>query len=648
MAFGGHKASYCSSAKYAAVTAWATGVAKSVGNIVKQVSPATDSERVFVCIVAGTTHATTEPTWVLTAGAKTTDNTVTWQEITGIPALNGDLTNTPTWAESRAQSTSVTLGHVLKDNAGTHIFICTTAGSVGASEPSFSVGAVGNTTTDSSVTWTYLGTSFGAWAAPHDRLNKMFDLDRNASAVLTTYYVGHDHAPTRSTAYTQNSVGTYDFPLTVLSVNTAGSMPPVAADILAGASETTTGSAAFSLSGTWKEMYGITFHQGTGATSPFFQPDASGRYKKYKNCVFDFPCTGGASMAEGSSGYVEYDNCKIKFSGGSTTFNYFPQGRVRWLNSEVIDLTGAFPATFIKGSNKCDVTFRGCDLSGLSGKIFFDPASSGVASNVRVEDCIIPAAWTLQGGTAAGGANRVSVVRSGPTAISYRSEISDGISGSQFTNTDVVRTGGQQIASTSFAWRLVSTAASINLAAPFRTLSIAKHNPTIAANVTATIYGISNSAAMPTNQELWLDVDYLGDSGSPKSSQKSSKAATPLTTGAALTADSVSVWDSGATARANTHVYALGDALKVASNSGRVFFCSVAGTSAGSEPGGYASAVDGGTVTDGTATFRAGWRFSIAVVLTSPQPQIAGLLYGQMAMLKASTTVYIDPTLALS
>jgi len=58
-------------------------------------------------------------------------------------------------------------------------------------------------------------------------------------------------------------------------------------------------------------------------------------------------------------------------------------------------------------------------------------------------------------------------------------------------------------------------------------------------------------------------------------------------------------------ARINSTAYALGYQITVASNPGFMFYCTTAGTSAGSEPAGYATAINAGTVTDGTAVFTA-------------------------------------------
>lgn len=57
-------------------TTWVQNTAKVVGDIIK---PTTYNAHSYVCTVAGTTHATTEPTWSTTNGVTQTDGTVTWK-----------------------------------------------------------------------------------------------------------------------------------------------------------------------------------------------------------------------------------------------------------------------------------------------------------------------------------------------------------------------------------------------------------------------------------------------------------------------------------------------------------------------------------------------------------------------------------------
>lgn len=56
-------------------TSWATGTAYSVGKIVR---PTTGNGYVYRCSVAGTSHASTEPTWPTVFGQTVTDNGITW------------------------------------------------------------------------------------------------------------------------------------------------------------------------------------------------------------------------------------------------------------------------------------------------------------------------------------------------------------------------------------------------------------------------------------------------------------------------------------------------------------------------------------------------------------------------------------------
>ena len=54
---------------------WAANTAYAVGDVVKAT---TYNSHSYKCTVAGTSHATTEPTWSTTNGATQTDGTVTW------------------------------------------------------------------------------------------------------------------------------------------------------------------------------------------------------------------------------------------------------------------------------------------------------------------------------------------------------------------------------------------------------------------------------------------------------------------------------------------------------------------------------------------------------------------------------------------
>src|SRR5215472_6896223 len=105
---------YVDSAQYANVAQWTATHAYSVGNIVRQLAaPTAGNERCFICLVAGTSVGA-EPAWVLTRGAATNETTVHWMECTGLPAVNGDATNTNAW---HASAGAIAIGWIIKNVA---------------------------------------------------------------------------------------------------------------------------------------------------------------------------------------------------------------------------------------------------------------------------------------------------------------------------------------------------------------------------------------------------------------------------------------------------------------------------------------------------------------------------------------------------
>ena len=159
---------------------------------------------------------------------------------------------------------------------------------------------------------------------------------------------------------------------------------------------------------------------------------------------------------------------------------------------------------------------------------------------------------------------------------------------------------------------------------------------------------IHNESALLQDDDVWMMISYLGTSGQPISTLKDSAyddkfgTPNPYATPANITA-STKAWDEGITARANSTAYSVGDLIKVASNTGRVFRCTAStGNSAASEPGGYATAVDGDSITDGNCTFEAMYRQKCEITVTAAEQ---GVVKAQLFLGKASTTIWASAEL---
>lgn len=466
-----------------------------------------------------------------------------------------------------------------------------------------------------------------------------------AKAAGDQFWVSEDHSESTAGAVTLTSPGTAAAPCTIRCVNHAGTVPPVSADLTTGAVVASTGANALSFVGV-ADCDGIDFRatSSTSAGSLSICSGAAGGFWRFgsgtKLTLVGTNATSTVSVNTGSSTIAS----RVEFNGVTLKFAAVGQGIVvrsgilQWRGGSV-DAAGSIPTSLFNAQQFNGVVIlEGVDLSALGSGKTIVAAGTG-PSDFHIKDCKLDAAVTVAATPAGPAAGRVFVSRTGSSAINYM-ERQFLYTGNELAGIDVVRTGGAS------AGHKIVTTANAKFILPYLGLPLAIWNPTTGSNITVTIEGIANMAAMPKNDEVWMSLEYLGTSGNPLGVIKSGAKADILATGAALTA-STEAWDTGATARANSTAYALGDVIKVASNPGRLFFCTSAGTSAGSEPAGYASAVDGGSVTDSGATFRAGFRFKHSVTTTAA-PTIAGLLYAYPRVGVASTTVYLDRKLVLS
>jgi hypothetical protein len=639
---------YIDSVSYTAVTAWATGVVKAAGVLIRATAPTVGNERVFVAAIGGTTHATTQPTWPLTKGARIADNTVTWQECTGQPGVNGDLTNCP--KSSAMRSTTPLLGQIIQNNAGTFLFIVKVSGACGAGEPTYNTTA-GTDTTDSSCTWTSLGAvgNFTAYKAPHARIANAYSANWGASG--DTYYVGDDHAETQATAISLTTPGAPSAMSPTFCADHTKA-PPGSGDLKTTATASCTGNNAVSfISGGYYN--GIIFNSGSGANATNTLINSQGSWQRtiFENCALRKLSTSAGSVAFNNNGLVSTQtdliNTTMQFGAAGDTVQVQHGALVRWRDTASAITGSTFPTTFLTPINSASgsIEIENVDLSALGTATLY--ANVGGALVATLINCKLGSGYVI--GTPGGSGGRIDLINCDSGATNYITSRSTS-EGSHVIDTVLVRTGGFSDGVTAVSWKIVTGVGQLSWYSPFECMCIEIKNSVLSTNRVVTIAGIWNSASLPNNDDIWLEARYLGSATSPLGSKATQGKTNGLAAGSALTADSTSAWDSGVTARANLTTYAVGNIIKVASNPGRVFFCTsiTTGTSGASEPAGYASAVDGGVVTDTGATFRAGVRFSLTVTLSSPQPAQAGYILSYVKVAKQSATFWIDPYNVLS
>jgi hypothetical protein len=522
--------------------------AVTAGQLVRQfTAPAVGSERCFACIIAGTTANVTDATWVLTRGAKTTDGTATWQECTGASAVNGDLTNTPTWAAAKAISSAVTLGAIIQRNNGASYWICSTAGSTGASEPAWANNTAGTTQADSTVTWTCLGVvgNFTGGQAPHARLG-------NAGATTwfaanNTIYVGDNHAESQATAITIAPVSSGAGNLgRILCHNHSGSYPPASTDLRATATVTTTAAVNITLTFQGMYTYGLIFQAGSGvSTGASIVLGTSSIGNFFDNCSLQLLTTFSTSSIAwgvGAGNNFIFNNTSVKFSNVGQSITAVNNGNFIWQNTAPVLASGSSVPNNLFNMNSpggcCNVVLEALDLSAITGNVV--NYANPMLGSVIVKDCKLNASSAFV--TPGNSSEVIQVVRSDSGATGYKSARYQ-YEGTETTETSITRVGGASDPTGQAQSRKIVTTANAQWLRPFKAEPYAQWNPRTATNVTVTVCGTINAGALPNNDDIWLEVEYLGSSSSPLGTIVTTTKANVLAANAAVASDS-STWNN--------------------------------------------------------------------------------------------------------
>jgi hypothetical protein len=582
-----------------------------------------------------------EPLWAF-GYANATMTTAQWA---------GDNTNSIAYSSNagaiRYNNANVTTLHVLNAvTSGNERVFKNKSGSTitsGATQPSWNLGS-GATTSDNGGTWTEVtGTATDGWNTSWARLET---LSTGRMSAGDTVLVGDNHAQAIQGI---NSVSFASAVGYFVSVNHAVSSPG-SGDLLAGAALYFNNSIA-TLSGGINLVGFSIVNQGLTNGTVALGGSADGQ--RYDNCTLSHTNTTSlscfilGSTGTGIAGYLEFNNSTVVQSGSPIAQPLRVGGaRTVWRGGSATTVSSFELFQSASGSQGSEVTFDGTDFSAVTGNLC--PAALPASATFMLSRCKLPSSTFLSIQFSSGpGSPEICYFGCSNTTDQESFGLMNGLAKSNDDKT-VIRTGGASDGVNGYSYKIV-TGTGPSYAASFAGVPMEMWNSTTAATRTLTLYGVVNAATLPTSADIWPEVRYLGSSSSLLGSLASGGIANILASGTNWTADTISTWDSKATARANTTAYNVGDVVKTASNPGRIFFCTGAGTSAGSEPGGFAAAADGtSSITDGTATFRAGYRFSMSVTLSAPQPQLAGLITTLIKVAKASTTYYIDPPVPAS
>lgn len=361
-----------------------------------------------------------------------------------------------------------------------------------------------------------------------------------AKAAGDDFWTAHDHAETAASAKTLTSPGTAASPCRVICVNRAGTVPPVSADLRTTATITTTGLNTLTIAGGTTYYYGITFNSGSGANDSSLVISSS--FSHFESCALKKLGTTAATGAFNLGTALSNSACviildKTTLTFGATGDTCIIKGcRFVWLATPSAIGGATVPTTLFVGNASFPswFEFEGVDLSALaSGATIFGSLSQ--AHTGLLKDCKLGASVTIAA-TPASQSPKITVVRCDSGDTNYRTE-KYAYEGTQTTETTIVRTGGASDGTTPIAWKILTTANSKRYL-PFEALPISIWNETTGSAITLTIEGIWGGGAVPTNANIWMDVEYLGTSGFPLGNSATSGPADQLAAGTNLSAGS--------------------------------------------------------------------------------------------------------------
>jgi hypothetical protein len=423
---------------------------------------------------------------------------------------------------------------------------CTTAGTSGGTEPAWSNSDNGTTSTGTATFTNVSGQSTYGWSAA---VGNMVSFSQNSSGkkpnVGDRVFVSSDHSETISGNgnYQLNATNSFST-IKVISVNKAGSVPPVAADLLAGAAISCSGGVFFD-SHTMTYWDGVYFTSSGGNTISL-NNGGGDKTQYFKNCKFIFSGAGGFDNSQGPCKIV-FDNTTVQTANTGFSFKASNAMDFTWINTpSAFSGSTAQPTKLFNNSNAggmMNAKIRGVDLSYLTGTLLGASFASD-AHQILLDSCKINSSVT-----------RYQTPSDGTSLISFDEiELVNCFDGTNFfserytphgtvtTDRSTYLASGAADDIGGYSRKMVTNGSPTSelTAGPIESFWMDVQNSSVGSALTATVELVSSSSLNTT--DIKLQLEYQGTSGSTVTSFLESNA-NVLTASAALTSSSLT-WNS--------------------------------------------------------------------------------------------------------
>lgn len=448
-------------------------------------------------------------------------------------------------------SVAYTVGQIVKPTApalkAQWVFRCTIAGTA-STEPTWPTGNNATITTGGATFTNVSGQSTYGWGAVAGDLPTLLGaVGANRFIAGDRIFLSSDHTETQAAATTY---GATTAPASyassqVLSVNRAGSVPPVAADLTVGAAITVSGAGAMTFEGYFPVYhYGVNYiYTGTNTSGISFN-NSGLKTHYFDSCqLYLNTATAGMRISAQNAASITLYNTTLRFGatshaiqGGAYNLEFV------WLNTPNAIAGAIVPSVlFIPTSvTALSVTARGVDLSAITGTLVQNGTTNNSGGKYLFDSCRIASGVVrLSATNIANTRDLVELINcyDGTNIIneSYQP------AGAVTTERTITLSGGATDDVGTFSHKLVSGTNIDKYANPLVGFWMDVEYQTTGASKTATIEIISSASL--NNDEISLLLEYQGTSGSPVASFGTTLPATVLTAAAAVTS-STATWNS--------------------------------------------------------------------------------------------------------